>query len=108
MNIQIDCDFPGGNIVVERIDGDTVYLHQDMRDSKGFWFYWYFRVIGAAGRNLKFVFTRGDVIGVHGPGVSLDGGKTWFWLGKDKVKDANIDIIKFNLLLQRGKYGYIY
>ena len=37
--IIIDADFPGGNIEVERIAGDDVYLHQEMRDSSGWWFY---------------------------------------------------------------------
>ena len=85
----IDCDFPGGNIVVERVEGDRVYLHQDQRDTPGFWFYWHFRVRGAAGRTLTFVFTKGNVIGARGPAVSTDGGKTWAWLGTKAVKGAS-------------------
>lgn len=85
----IDCDFPGGNIVVERVEGNQVYLHQDQRDTPGFWFYWYFRVRGAAGRTLTFVFTKGNVIGTRGPAVSTDGGKTWAWLAVEAVKGAS-------------------
>lgn len=48
---MVDCDFPGGNIVVDGIKDDTVFLHQDVRDTQGDWFYWYFRVRGAAGRH---------------------------------------------------------
>jgi len=77
----IDAAFHGGNIVVERIEGDRVDLHQDLRDTEGSWFYWYFRVRGAAQRSFTFHFTQGDVIGVRGPAVSSDGGKTWQWLG---------------------------
>ncbi len=84
----IDCGFPGGNIVLERIDGDDVYLHQDLRDTEGFWFYWYFRVREAAGRTLTFHFTRGNVLGVLGPAVSTDGGATWRWLGAESMKGA--------------------
>lgn len=80
-NIQIDCSFPGGNIVVERIEGDDVWLHQDLRDTTGHWFYWHFRVRGAAGRTLTFHFTNGIAIGVRGPAVSTDGATTWRWLG---------------------------
>ena len=36
----VDCDFPGGNVVFQRIEGERVYLHQDQRDTPGFWFYW--------------------------------------------------------------------
>jgi len=83
--MQIDADFPGGNIIHERTDGDDVFVRQDMRDTEGWWFYWCFRVRGAAGRELTFHFTDGDVIGVRGPAVSLDGGRTWAWLGRGVV-----------------------
>lgn len=36
------------------------------------------------GRTLTFRFPR-DVIGVRGPGLSLDGGKRWQWLGAQSV-----------------------
>ena len=79
--VRIDSDFPGGNIVCERIEGSDVYLHQDLRDTKGSWFYWYFRVRGAQGRELHFHFTNGGVLGPLGPAASKDGGATWQWLG---------------------------
>jgi len=87
--IVVDCDFPGGNIIVDGVEGDTVAIHQDLRDTEGDWFYWYFRVRGAAGRTLTFQFTRGNVIGVRGPAVSTNGGKTWFWLGSESVTDTS-------------------
>ena len=80
-DLIIDADFPGGNIIVDGIDGDTVRLHQDLRDTEGDWFYWYFRVRGAQGRVLTFQFTRGNPIGGRGPCVSVDGGASWQWLG---------------------------
>ena len=83
---SIDCDFPGGNVLVERIDGDHVYLRQDPRDTPVPWFYWYFRVRNAGGRTLRFHFTQGDVMTVRGPAVSTDGGKTWQWLGVGSVE----------------------
>lgn len=84
---KIDTDFPGGNIVVDSIQGDTILLHQDLRDTEGDWFYWYFRVRGAAGRTLHFQFDRGkDVIGRRGPAVSLDGGHSWRWLGAETAR----------------------
>jgi hypothetical protein len=83
---QVDADFPGGNIIVDKIDGDNVHLHQDLRDTAGDWFYWHFRVRGAQGRSLTFHFTRGNPIGVRGPAVSTDGGKSWQWLGAQAVR----------------------
>ncbi len=83
--LAVDCDFPAGNVIVDRIDGDDVHLRQDLRDTKGNWFYWHFRVRGGAGRTLTFHFTNGDVIGVRGPALSVDDGETWAWLGRGAV-----------------------
>src|SRR5262245_26953121 len=87
--IRIDADLPGGNIVVDKIDGDIVSVHQDLRDTQGDWFYWQFRVRGAQGRTVTFQFTKGNVLGVLGPAMSLDGGDTWSWLGKESLQGAS-------------------
>jgi hypothetical protein len=85
----VDCDYAGGNIIVDRLEGDHVYVHQDLRDTSGNWFYWNFRVKGAAGRSLTIHFTDTNVIGVRGPAVSNDGGKNWRWLGAGAVRDQS-------------------
>jgi len=87
--LTIEADYPGGNIVLDKIEGDNVYLQQDLRDTKGWWFYWNFRVRGATGRTLTFHFTNKNPIGVRGPAVSTDGGRTWSWLGAEAVKGAS-------------------
>ena len=87
--LHIDADFPGGNIVLDKIKGDDIYLHQDLRDTNGDWFYWYFRVRGGEGRTLTFHFTKGNPIGVLGPAVSTDAGKSWQWLGAKAVRGAS-------------------
>lgn len=85
-DVEIDADYPGGNIIVNQINGDDIKLSQDLRDTKGWWFYWNFRVRGAEGKTLTFNFTNGDVMGTSGPAISLDDGLTWSWLGKEIVK----------------------
>jgi hypothetical protein len=75
--IKIDNRLPAGNIEFEKISNDTVYVHQELRDTKGDWFYWAFRIRGAQGRTLTFVFTQSRAVGVRGPVVSLDRGKTF-------------------------------
>jgi hypothetical protein len=80
-DIAVDAGFPGGNIIVDGIQGDRISIRQDLRDTGGHWFYWCFRVAGAAGRVLEFSFPEGNVIGTRGPAVSVDGGTTWSWLG---------------------------
>ncbi|MCK5104126.1 MAG: hypothetical protein KAR17_14975, partial [Cyclobacteriaceae bacterium] len=43
-NIRISSDFPGGNIVVNKISSDTVWLEPDLSFTEGKWFYWYFKI----------------------------------------------------------------
>lgn len=93
----IKADFPGGNIVLDSIRGNNVFIHQNLHDNENNWFYWYFRVgKEAAGKTLTFQFTHPwkqmqplNVIGVHGPAISFDAGKTWSWLGKEVVKGTS-------------------
>ncbi|MFN7139117.1 MAG: M14 family zinc carboxypeptidase, partial [Limisphaerales bacterium] len=69
----------------------------------GWWFYWYFRAVGGAGRTITFNFTDGAPVGVRGPAVSLDGGLNWSWLGKQTNTKSftysfptNADIVRFS------------
>jgi hypothetical protein len=87
--MRIDCEFPGGNIVVEKIEGDTAWVHQDIRDTEGDWFWFNFRVLEAAGRTITINFVWTKIIGVRGPAVSFDGGATFSWLGAEHVRDNN-------------------
>ena len=76
----VDAQIPAGNVVVEKIEGDTVRVRPDLRDTQGDWFYWAFRVKGAAGRTLTFNFGGaygGAVVGTRGPVVSTDKGGSW-------------------------------
>jgi hypothetical protein len=85
----IDADFAGGNLIVERLDGDRVELRPDLRDTEGNWFYWCFRVRGAAGRTLSFRFTQQSPIGARGPAASFDGGRSWRWIGREAADDSS-------------------
>ncbi len=84
--LAVDANFAGGNIIVDRVAGDTVHLHQDLRDTGTWWFYWNFRVRNAADRNIRFQFAGQSPIGVLGPAVSQDRGQSWTWLGSKAVK----------------------
>ena len=86
--LTIDADFPGGNIVVDRIDGDAILLRPDLRDTDRWWFYWAFRLRHAEGRSLRFLFAGPNPIGVRGPAVSVDGGRNWHWLGTKTVSNT--------------------
>ncbi len=81
--VVIDDGIPAGNIVYERTINDTVYVHQQLRGSKKAWFYWAFRVRGAQGKRLTFVFTKSFAICERGPLVSLDKGKSYEYLAEE-------------------------
>ena len=81
--VVVDKELPAGNIVFERMVNDTVYVHQELRGSKKAWFYWAFRVRGAQGKTLTFVFTKSFAICERGPLVSLDKGKTYEYLAEE-------------------------
>jgi hypothetical protein len=81
----IRSDFPGGNIIVDRIEKNDVYLRQDQRDTKRWWFYWYFEACAPAGSRRTFHFTDGNVMTSRGPACSIDDGISWHWLGKEAV-----------------------
>ena len=85
----VDADFPGGNIILERIEGDTVFLRPDQRDSSTWWFYWHFGVRGAAGRTVTFQFLGRNPIGTRGPALSVDGGHAWSWLSPETAGDSS-------------------
>ena len=79
--MEITKDFPGGNIRLIRVDKDHVFLENEIRDTTEDWFYWAFRVKGAAGRTVTFDFSPKAWIGYFGAAVSHDLMK-WAWGGE--------------------------
>ena len=86
--LSIDCRFPGGNIKVHDIQGDTIFVSPDLRDTRASWFYWAFRVRGAAGRTLVFRFLSDHPVGTRGPAISTDGRHTWRWTDEAFDQDS--------------------
>lgn len=80
--VRIDSDFPGGNIIIESINGDTVWLKPDIRDTEGDWFYWYFKITGIQGRTITFQFTQDNVFAKYGPAYTVNEADAWKWLGE--------------------------
>ena len=70
--------FVGGNIFVDRIEGDHVYLRNELRDTTTEWFYWAFCVEGAEGQELTFHLGP-KRLGYFGPAVSHNL-EDWHWL----------------------------
>ena len=70
-------NFIGGNISVEKIKGNTVFVERENRDTTD-WFYWAFCVEEAAGKTLTFRFPNENRVGRFGAAVSHDL-KSWHW-----------------------------
>lgn len=83
---MVETEFPGGNGIVESMGEDSIHLSPDNRNGRP-WFYWHIAVKGVGGRTVEFVL-KPEHVGVAGPGVSLDRGMTWEWLGADAVKEG--------------------
>lgn len=83
-------DYPGGNIIVERMEGDCVWLSPDFRHMQEGqkWFYWSFQAHNE--RPLTVVFSHRNYLSAHGPAISRDGGVSWNWLGRDGVREQPI------------------
>lgn len=64
---EIIKDFAGANIKVNGIDGNTVYLEQEIRDTGEWWFWWNFKCKTDGKETVRFVFENGNVI--HKMGV---------------------------------------
>ncbi|MDD4193242.1 MAG: hypothetical protein PHI28_18040 [Mangrovibacterium sp.] len=71
-NLKVSSDFPGGNIVVTRISGDTIWVKPDLSFTAGEWFYWYFKVSGVSGKTVHFKFGQNDVFAKYGPAYSMN------------------------------------
>ncbi len=76
--MRIHTQFTGGNITVEKIEDNNVYVEREIRDTEGDWFYWAFCVEDAAGMTLTFRFPNKARVGRFGPAISHDL-ENWHW-----------------------------
>lgn len=81
--LKILLDYPGANARLISQSPGKVVLSQNIGASS-WWFYWNFKVSAPPAGETIFEFTSGEVIGPHGPAVSMDG-ENWRWLGEDSL-----------------------
>ena len=84
-SMKISSNFPGGNIVVNKISRDTVWLEPDLSFTEGNWFYWYFKISNISGKRITFKFNRNDLFTKYGPAYSINNDQTWLWYGENRV-----------------------
>ncbi len=86
-NLKISSDFPGGNIVVNKISEDTVWLEPDLSFTEGKWFYWYFKISNISGKKISFKFSNNDLFAKYSPAYSINNDQTWLWYGENRVEN---------------------
>lgn len=89
MKPVITANFPGGNVRVLGIEGDTVRLAPDLRETQRFWFFWRFRATFPAAGTWRFEFPDGNCVGTRGPAVRRAGERAWRWLSGDALHESD-------------------
>ena len=88
---SISADFLGGNIRVLAIDGETVRLAPDLRETRKYWFFWRFRATFPDAGTWRFEFPEGPAVGTRGPAVRRAGESDWHWLSGDTLHESDRD-----------------
>ncbi len=83
--VKITSDFPGGNIVINNISTDSVWLAPDLSFTQGEWFYWYFKISGISGKTITFNFDQKNVFTKYGPAYSINNDFSWKWYGENRI-----------------------
>lgn len=97
-DLIIKSDYPGGNILVQKIESDTVCLAPDTKSSRGDWFYWYFSAISKINKKIHFIFPPRK-IPTFGPAITLDQGSNWSWM----YDQENRNRTSFTYMLEANK-----
>ncbi len=91
--MHIDDQFPGGNVILENISGDTVYFKPDLTGTEGNWFYWNFQATSTKPQTWYFKSTKKNTMTGLGAAYSEDGGYNWMWI--DQKDNLGPDLFAF-------------
>ncbi|MEM1135661.1 MAG: M14 family zinc carboxypeptidase [Bacteroidota bacterium] len=91
--IDIDDNFAGGNVIIERIANDTVYFSPDLTGTEGEWFYWHFSARSSTPKKWFFKATKPNLLTNLGAAYSKDAGYNWQWI--DKANHLTDDLFSF-------------
>ncbi|AKP53169.1 M14 family zinc carboxypeptidase [Cyclobacterium amurskyense] len=92
----IESDFPGGNVVIDKVFGDTIFFKPDLRDTPREWFYWCFTVKSTSNKKWFFKATKPNVLTNLGAAFSTDGGYEWNWIDQENHLGPDLFSFKFS------------
>lgn len=87
--IAVDKNVEGGNAEIVSIENGTITFRPELRDTKGWWFYWRFDILGADGKTVVLQCADKNCFDYEGAAVSFDDGKTWKYTGHKSVDFKN-------------------
>ena len=105
--VKISTSFAGGNVIVEKIEGNTIHLAPDLRGGQP-WFHWCFDAMVEKPSKIIFDLGKPQKIGVRGPAFSIDEGKSWRYLGTENVEmtpQAERFTYEFSKVNQRVRFA---
>lgn len=82
---KVETNIEGGNAEIVSVDDSTITFRPQLRDTKGWWFYWRFDVFGAQGKTIALQCADRNCFDAEGIAVSFDAGKTWKYTGRKGV-----------------------
>ena len=82
---EIEEDFSGGNVLIDRKKQDVVFFRPDLSDSSADWFYWNFKATSDIDRTVTFVNNNTHAFAFSGVAYSYDG-ENWQYLTETAQK----------------------
>ncbi|MBQ7040428.1 MAG: hypothetical protein IJN39_07665 [Clostridia bacterium] len=92
----IDESFSGGNVLVDGMKQNTIYIRPDLSDTSADWFYWNFKATSDIDRTVTFIIDGKYIISASGVAYSYDG-ENWDYISESAYKD------RFTFDLEAGK-----
>ncbi|MBQ2967653.1 MAG: hypothetical protein IJE10_06000 [Clostridia bacterium] len=85
-DVTIDENFSGGNILVDGMKQNVIYVRPDLSDTSTDWFYWNFKATSETDRTVTFKFKGTPyIISASGVAYSYDD-ETWNYLSESAYK----------------------
>ncbi|MBR3941716.1 MAG: hypothetical protein IKJ55_00025, partial [Clostridia bacterium] len=85
-DVTIDEDFSGGNILVDGMKQNIIYVRPDLSDTSTDWFYWNFKATSETDRTVTFKIDGNYIISASGVAFSYDD-ENWSYLSESAYKN---------------------
>lgn len=95
----IEENYSGGNVLVDGMKQNMVYIRPDLSDTSTDWFYWNFKATSDIDRTVTFKIDGNYIISASGVAYSYDG-KNWNYITESAYKNSFTFNMKANETVQ--------